>query len=110
MSVQNQRPTSAAAAAGGDQLRSAAELESGRHQGLARHSVRVGLKQVDVRAGILEAVGEVLLQRRLLARRLARPARGGIEADQCARELDQVVEASGDPVADPLLLVRQPHT
>jgi hypothetical protein len=80
VAVEGQRATPTRARPAGDQLRPPGEVEARWDERPALE--RTGLPQVDLVADARKAVGEMLLQRRLLARRVADLARGRFEADQ----------------------------
>ena len=64
---------------------------------MARDVLGRRLPHVDLGAGAAQPLGEVLLERRLLSRRnVDSGARLGVEADERAGELDDVVPAPGD--------------
>jgi hypothetical protein len=63
----------------------------------------LGLPHADVGARALEPLGEVALQRGLLAGRGARLVRRRVEPDQRAEQLDEVASAPLDLSADGLL-------
>ena len=106
VAVQEQRPAAAGAAEARRELRTALEADPARGgDRVAGHVGGVRLPDVDVRAGAGEPVGEVGLEGRLVAGRLARGvAARRVEPDQLAQERDQVVLAGGDRVDQPLLL------
>ena len=85
------------------------EVQSRRDQRLARHCVAVGLPEVGARARLAQQLGEVLLQRGFIARRVADVAGRRVERDQRRRERDEVVAARFDRLADASLDVCQRH-
>jgi hypothetical protein len=98
--VEQQAPACAGPAQGGDELRATGEVQPLGHERRPRHRRRVGLEQVDLGAVGQQALGEILLERRLLAWRVADLAGGGVEPDQCGGELHQLIPAVCDGVAD----------
>ena len=88
------------------ELRAPGEAEPRRHLATpAVERARLGLEQLDLGARRLEPRRQMLLQRGLLARRLAGLAAGrGLEPDQLAGELDELVGAIGDRGDDPVLV------
>ena len=98
--VEEQRPAAAGTREAGGQLRTAREAESHGHHRVSAERGDVGLPDAHVGAGALQALGEIGLQRSLLARRLAVLMRRRVEADQRAQQLDEVVPATLDLVAD----------
>ena len=97
------------AAAGRYQLRTSLEVQARRNHRLAHHRLGVRLPEVNVGADCAQPRGKVILQFRLLAGRVAGLPGGGVEGDQRAGQINQLLLAFADRVADPLFLNAQAH-
>ena len=106
--VEDERAAAARTAAAGDQLRPTAEVEPGWDERLPGECRGVRLPEVDLGSGAFEPAREVLLERRLLSRRVPLGASGRVEADQRRGELHEVVAALRDRLADAKLDVGGP--
>ena len=104
VAVEQQAATAAGAGEAREQLRPAVEVELERHLAPA-HVLGRAAPRVDRRAGGRQPLGEMRLQRGLVARRVARVARRRVEADQRGGQLDELVAALGDRLDDALLEV-----
>ena len=93
VTVEEEGPTAACAFEAGDELGTSLEAEAWGHERLPRHLLGRGLPEIDLRPGGAQPTGQVLLQRRLLSRRIFRVARGRVEANEVGGELHELVRA-----------------
>ena len=83
------------------------KVQTRRHERLAGHRLGVRLPHVGGRARLAQQLSQVLLQRRLVARRVPDVARRRVERDQRRRERHELVGARLDLLADASLGVCQ---
>lgn len=82
VAVEQQRSSPTGPAETRDQLRAPGEVKPRRHERPPGERGAVGLPHVDRGAGEAQAVGEMRLERRLLARRVADRSRRRVKADE----------------------------
>ena len=103
--VEQQRAAAAGAAEAGHELRPTLEADALDRHGMAGDVLRRRLPDVDLRTGAAQPVGEVLLERGLLPRRHLDARAGlGVEADERAGEVDDVVPTGRDRVDEGALV------
>jgi hypothetical protein len=109
MPIEEKRPTSSSARKPSDHLGAPGEIESRRHERLPSHRARGRFPKIDLRADIPEAIGEIPLERRLIARRITRKSCSRVETNELGSKSDEICAPRFDLLTNASFLRGQGH-